>query len=314
MSTTVPSLSSHPMDNKCCDILKISYDFNETQLRDGYLESCRRAHPDVTHQHKNEVNGEEFTAIKSAYNRLKQYLKDNEMKSHSNAEQMEEEKDEGRHKHRVAQHRQYLTMDGIGCGTHSERQKYFQSHRLIEATDRVNEFQINQIKSNTHLSENELISVKNSKYQRKTKVKQGFDRLVEDLIQESMAKGDFDNLSGYGKPLKSRPEYPYLDATTFKLNEILINNGFVPEWVLLQKEIRDLKNDIKAQLMALKSKSKLDNVIEKQKLEEKFKEVNKMIEKYNRIVPILHTQQIHMNIEKEIQKAEDRVNKEVMFC
>jgi len=46
------------------------------------------------------------------------------------------------------------------------------------------------------------------------------DRLVEDLIQESMAKGDFDNLSGKGKPLKFRSPNPYVDFVTQKMNEV----------------------------------------------------------------------------------------------
>lgn len=52
------------------------------------------------------------------------------------------------------------------------------------------------------------------------KTKYGFDRLVEDLIQESMSKGEFENLSGKGKPLKDQNRNPYVDFTTHKLNEV----------------------------------------------------------------------------------------------
>lgn len=52
------------------------------------------------------------------------------------------------------------------------------------------------------------------------KTKYGFDRLVEDLIQESMSKGEFENLSGKGKPLKNQNNNPYVDFTTHKLNEV----------------------------------------------------------------------------------------------
>lgn len=52
------------------------------------------------------------------------------------------------------------------------------------------------------------------------KTKYGFDRLVEDLIQESMSKGEFENLSGKGKPLKDQNINPYVDFTTHKLNEV----------------------------------------------------------------------------------------------
>lgn len=54
------------------------------------------------------------------------------------------------------------------------------------------------------------------------KTKYGFDRLVEDLIQESMSKGEFENLSGKGKPLKDQNRNPYVDFTTHKLNEVRI--------------------------------------------------------------------------------------------
>ena len=60
------------------------------------------------------------------------------------------------------------------------------------------------------------------------------------MIQESMARGDFENLSGQGKPLKHDSNFnPYIDFTTHKLNQVLIDNGFTPEWILLEKEIRE---------------------------------------------------------------------------
>jgi hypothetical protein len=49
------------------------------------------------------------------------------------------------------------------------------------------------------------------------------DRLVEDLIQESMAKGEFDNLSGKGKPLPQTTENPYVDFVTHKINQASYN-------------------------------------------------------------------------------------------
>ncbi|KAI9577230.1 hypothetical protein GQX74_005764 [Glossina fuscipes] len=68
------------------------------------------------------------------------------------------------------------------------------------------------------------------------KTKYGFDRVVEDYIQEAMPKGDFNNLSGAGKPLSNaQTQNPYLDFTTHKLNKILLDNGFTPEWITLYK-------------------------------------------------------------------------------
>jgi hypothetical protein len=47
------------------------------------------------------------------------------------------------------------------------------------------------------------------------------DRLVEDLIQESMSRGEFDNLAGTGKPLKYQASNPYVDFVTHKMNQVM---------------------------------------------------------------------------------------------
>lgn len=65
------------------------------------------------------------------------------------------------------------------------------------------------------------------------------ERLVEDLIQESMAKGEFKNLPGEGKPLQSQSETAKaVDDLTYNLNKIVIDQGFAPEWVRLNGGIR----------------------------------------------------------------------------
>jgi hypothetical protein len=51
----------------------------------------------------------------------------------------------------------------------------------------------------------------------------GIDRLVEDLIQESIAKGEFTNLKGVGKPLETQNHNPYIDVVTHKINQVLCN-------------------------------------------------------------------------------------------
>lgn len=48
---------------------------------------------------------------------------------------------------------------------------------------------------------------------------------MEDLIQESMAKGDFDNLSGK-ENLWKFSGCSYIDPMTHNLNRILIDNGY----------------------------------------------------------------------------------------
>lgn len=51
--------------------------------------------------------------------------------------------------------------------------------------------------------------------------------MVEDLIQESMAKGEFSNLKGSGKPLQYQNHNPYVDTVTQKINQVRHSSGFI---------------------------------------------------------------------------------------
>lgn len=67
-----------------------------------------------------------------------------------------------------------------------------------------------------------------------------FERLVENKIREAMAKGEFDNLPGRGRPLDldayfNTPEELRLGFALLK------SAGFVPPEVELQREIESLQ-------------------------------------------------------------------------
>lgn len=142
----------------------------------------------------------------------------------------------------------------------------------------------------------------------KIKTKYGFDRVVEDLIQEAMSKGDFNNLQGSGKPLSNaQSQNPYVDFTQHKINKILLDNGFTPEWITLQKEIYTDIGELKKVLMDKRSyfgesplseseAAQWDNVIQSQ--EKCLLEINKKIDKYNLIVPILEQQMCRVQSNK----------------
>lgn len=72
-----------------------------------------------------------------------------------------------------------------------------------------------------------------------------FDRLVEEKIREAMAKGEFDNLSGKGKPL-DHAAYFAAPAEVRLGYSMLKSNGFVPEEVEMLKEIDALRSEIGA--------------------------------------------------------------------
>jgi hypothetical protein len=68
---------------------------------------------------------------------------------------------------------------------------------------------------------------------------------IEQRIREAMARGEFDDLKGKGKPLDLNAYF----ATPEELRmaySILKSNDFVPEEVEMLREIADLKEALKA--------------------------------------------------------------------
>lgn len=62
--------------------------------------------------------------------------------------------------------------------------------------------------------------------------------VVEQRIWHSMEEGQFENLPGKGKPLDLSTN-PHADPAEDTLYRILSKNGCAPEWVELNKEIRN---------------------------------------------------------------------------
>lgn len=145
------------------------------------------------------------------------------------------------------------------------------------------------------------------------KTKYGFDRVVEDLILEAMNSGEFDNLEGKGKPLShAQSQNPYVDFTQHKINKILLDNGFTPEWITLQKEIRtDIDNlvEVLTECRSYIGEMPLSNddadewsdILRRHEYRET--DINKKIDKYNLIVPILDQQMCRI----QLKKIADRV-------
>lgn len=127
-------------------------------------------------------------------------------------------------------------------GTPSQREKQYRQFRADRATEQVMEYRKQKLQSQYFT---DSVTVKDVRHSKERKITQAIERLVEDLIQESMAKGDFDNLSGKGKPLKKFSGCSYIDPMTHNLNRILIDNGYQPEWILMQKEIKDTTDQLR---------------------------------------------------------------------
>lgn len=114
--------------------------------------------------------------------------------------------------------RQYLNNEGYGYGTPVQRQRQYTKFKAARAANNVQQHQINKLtaKHETQLATRERATRK------KQMTQNTLERLAEDLISESMAKGEFQNLPGQGKPLPDKSKYnPFMDFTSHKMNEIL---------------------------------------------------------------------------------------------
>jgi len=300
-------------------ILELPATADKESVRRKYIELVKIYHPDASSE-----PSEKFSEIDTAYRSLQIKFKEDDAREEASigeyglyyqdkgpGEEGEEEVeyDHPDIRHTAPQHRQYLENAGFGYGTPAQRQKQYQKYRAVRANEAVFEHRMSSI---TARYENRLVTAERKTVKKHTTRNQ-IDRLVEDLIQESMSSGEFDNLAGKGKPLPDRVDYnPYSDFTTHKMNQILAEGGFAPEWVMLRKEIRDQSDAIRGELTTkrqtlgpapLSGQSIGEwNLFMKRLENDSVKMVNKQVDKFNLIVPNFNSQMFHFNLTREASK------------
>ncbi|GAV62921.1 DUF1992 domain-containing protein [Cephalotus follicularis] len=131
--------------------------------------------------------------------------------------------------------------------------------------------------------------------------------VVEQRIWHSMEEGQFENLPGKGKPLNLSTN-PHADPAEDTLYRILSKNGFAPEWVELNKEIR---NQISEWRFSLKNawESRRDGGHSKwsessESLRVQLRDINDKVFRYNLIVPF-GRQMSGLKWEKELSHLEE---------
>ncbi|NXO05004.1 DJC28 protein, partial [Rhinopomastus cyanomelas] len=298
------TLSSYKAKSNIKDsykILELEEGCSLDDVRNSYRSLAKKYHPDSSSA---TADAEAFVKLEEAYRVV---LNDVTTKKKSN-ENNEEEEDQ--YKPKTPQHRHYLSFEGVGFGTPSQREKQYMQFRVDRATEQVLEYR--QQRLERQCDGTDLMKAKDVRQSKKVKITQAVERLVEDLIQESMAKGDFDNLSGKGKPLQKFSDCPHVDPMTHNLNRILIDNGYQPEWILMQKEIRETIERLRKSLVASRNKlgepmtpyrQKQWNHICEQFVED-IRKLNKRIDNFNLVVPLLSRQMVHFNTDKEIARAQ----------
>ncbi|NWI95787.1 DJC28 protein, partial [Pitta sordida] len=284
-------------------ILELEEGCSLDDVRNSYRSLAKKYHPDSV---SGTADAAAFMRVEEAYRAV---LSDVAAQQQPRVNDEEEEEEE-QFKRKSLQHRHYLSFEGVGIGTPSQREKQYMQFRVDRATEQVLEYR--QQRLGGSCAGSDLLRAKDVRESKKVKITQAVERLVEDLIQESMAKGDFDNLSGKGKPLQKFSDCPHVDPMTHNLNRILIDNGYQPEWILLQKEIRETIKQLRKNVVA--SRRKLGEPMTPSEQErwdwiceqfmEDIRKLNKRVDNFNLVVPILSRQMVHFSPEKEIVRAQ----------
>ncbi len=135
--------------------------------------------------------------------------------------------------------------------------------------------------------------------------------LVEERIQKAMAEGAFDNLVGQGKPLDLKKN-PYLDPSAELAFDLLQNNGLAPEWIERDKEIRRDRDLARRQLLLAWQAYQTDprQTLAWQGAKDNFAKqlakINRKIDDFNLIVPILACQRRRLRLTDELARLQNQ--------
>jgi hypothetical protein len=114
---------------------------------------------------------------------------------------------------------------------------------------------------------------------------------IEQAILEHQRKGGFDHLPGKGKPIDPK----YFEGDVF--TNILKNNQALLPWIELKNLIRE---DINKLITCIELKK-----IKEEELPNKVFEINRLINKYNSIVPNVILQKRRITLETLKERYQD---------
>ncbi|XP_047454099.1 dnaJ homolog subfamily C member 28 [Mugil cephalus] len=273
------------------------------QVKEAYLRLAKLYHPDSGAA---TADSALFARVEEAYRAVLAH----QSKARQPGGERESE-DEDKSKGAALQHRHYLSFEGVGSGTPSQRERQYRQVRVDRASEQVLNYRQRE-HERAAAADGALVERDMRQRSHKIKITQAVERLVEDLIQESMARGDFRNLSGAGKPLNKFEHNPYADPMTHNLNRILIDNGYQPPWVVTQRDIREAAAHVRRRL--LDGRARLGDPMTAQErrqweelcasVGEELVKLNKTVDNYNLVVPMLHMQMVHFSLSREAERAE----------
>ncbi|KAF7655962.1 hypothetical protein LDENG_00048030 [Lucifuga dentata] len=301
--SSVPQISRGLQESYRLLQLPVEGNSSPAQVKEAYLHLAKLYHPDSGAP---TADAALFAQVEEAYRAVLAHQSQTK-RPDGEKEVDDEEKSRGT----AVQHRHYLSYEGMGSGTPSQRERQYRQICVDRAAEQVLDYRQRE-HERAAAAEGALVERDMCQRSHKIKLTQAVERLVEDLIQESMARGDFRNLSGAGKPLNKFEHNPYADPMTHNLNRILTDNGYQPPWIITQRDIRETTARIRDRL--LEGRARLgDPMTHKEhsqweqlcaSVEEELVKLNKMVDNFNLIVPMLNMQMVHFSLSREVDRAE----------
>ena len=133
---------------------------------------------------------------------------------------------------------------------------------------------------------------------------------VDEQIQNAMSNGRFDNLPGKGKPLNLNKN-PYDDPAQELTNHVLKNNNFTPEWIDRDRDIRQDLDAAREKIQAAWRFYQPDPESEPgwyaavARFEEAVVKINRKIDDFNLVVPILSKQRFRIRPADELRRVQE---------
>lgn len=182
--------------------------------------------------------------------------------------------------------RHFLTNDGAEGKTIFERSRSATRNRLQRSVVAAAEYRNNQQGPKSQVS--------GSTTSMEDRDLEEIEQDVEEQIQIAIANGEFDNIEGKGKPLKSsllgNADNPYLDQADRVGYGLLQKHGFAPEWIEQQKRIHsDLEQHVRERSdswAASQFEPTHAWVAQKDRFRQKMAALNKRVRDYNLNCPV----------------------------
>lgn len=210
-------------------------------------------------------------------------------------------------------HRHYLEHDSM-YGTPSQRQREHTQSRLNQAIDSVYDRQFQKALQNSEVNCQEVTPHSDKRLKKRVLRNSSapLQRIADEKIMEEMKMGGFTRIRGKGAPLRNEPVTHVLGNLDEKLNKVLISAGCAPDWITLDKDIRDeiikLKTAVREAWFSNSTPSKREKQWQedKEQFRDSVERINSKIRKLNFEVPSLQMQRVLLNFESFI----DRVTEE----